>query len=95
MKKFQDDLNTAIITTKYVLNKKSPILFVNHYDDGFWEFLGEESDLKDEDFKLISLEEMIVIDSSILEISDLPYEGKAYRVNVNSPWIHLTPKEQS
>lgn len=87
MKKIQDDLNTAVITTKYVLNENSPILFVNHYDDGFWEFLGNENNLEDDDFKLISLEEILNIDSSILEISDLQYEGRAYRINVNSPWI--------
>ncbi|MCU0471378.1 MAG: hypothetical protein MUF58_22615 [Arcicella sp.] len=90
MKTFKDNLNTAVITTQYILNKKSPILFVNHYDDGFWEFLGIESNLKDEDFKIISLDEIIQIDSSILEVSDLPYEGKAYRENINSPWIIST-----
>lgn len=86
MKKFQDDLNTAVITTKCVLNENSPILFVNHYDDGFWEFLGNEDNLKDEDFKIISLEEILNIDLSVVEISDLPYEGKAYRENRNMQW---------
>ena len=86
MKAFQDDLNTAVITTKYVLNENSPILFVNHYDDGFWEFLGNEGNLKDEDFKIISLEEIIQIDLSVLEISDLPYDGKAFRENIDLPW---------
>ena len=87
MKTFEDDLNTAVITTKYVLNGNSPILFVNHYDDGYWQFCGAEDNLQDEDFKIISLEEMIQIDSSILEISDLPYEGRAYREDMNSTWV--------
>ncbi len=86
MKKFQDDLDTAVITTKYVLDSGSPILFVNHYDDGFWEFLGSENNLSDEDFKIVSLEEMLNIDSSIIEVSDLPYEGKAYRQDINQLW---------
>ena len=86
MKKFQDDLNTAVITTKYVLNGGSDILFVNHYDDGFWEFLGIEEDLLDEDFKIISLDEILVMDSSVTEISDLAYERKAFREDKNSPW---------
>ena len=86
MKKFQDDLNTAVITTKYVLNGSSDILFVNHYDDGFWEFLGIEDNLLDEDFKIISLEEILNIDSSVTEISDLTHEGKAFREDKNSPW---------
>jgi hypothetical protein len=89
MKTFQDDLNTAVITTKYVLNENSPILYVNHYEDGFWEFLGKEDKLNDEDFKLVSLEEIIVIDSTILEVADLPYEKKAYRDNKDSFWVIL------
>ena len=61
MKKFKDNLNTAVITTRYVLNSGSPILFVNHYEDGFWQFAGSEADLKDEDFKIISLEEICYV----------------------------------
>jgi hypothetical protein len=86
MKQFQDDLDTAVITTKYVLDNGSPILFVNHYDDGFWEFLGSEENLSDEDFKVVSLEEILNIDSSITEISDLPYERRAYRETKNDTW---------
>ena len=36
MKTFADDLNTAVITTKYILQGNSPILFVSHFDDGYW-----------------------------------------------------------
>lgn len=50
MKKFQDDLNTAVITTKYILDGKSSILFVFHYDDGSWQFSGPEEDLADGDY---------------------------------------------
>ena len=82
----QDDLDTAVITTKYVLDNGSPILFVNHYNDGFWEFLGSEENLSDDDFKVVSLEEILNIDSSIIEVSDLPYEGKAYRQDINQLW---------
>ena len=86
MKTFADDLNTAVITTKYILEGNSPILFVSHFDDGYWKFSGPEDDLPDEDYRIISLEEIINIDSSVLEISDLPYDGDAYRKDVNSPW---------
>ena len=87
MKKFEDDLNTAVITTKYVLEGKSPILFVFHYEDGYWQFSGPEDDLKDEDYRTVSLDEIIRMDSSVLEVSNLPYEGEAYRENVNMPWV--------
>ena len=86
MKKFTDDLNTAVITTKYVLESKSPILSVFHYDDGSWQFSGPEEDLPDEDYRVLSLDEIIKMDSSILEIADLPHEGEAHRETKTSPW---------
>lgn len=86
MKKFADDLNTAVITTKYVLAGHSPILFVSHFDDGYWQFSGPENDLPDEDYRVVSLDEIIKIDSSVLEIADLPYEKDAYREDTNSSW---------
>ncbi len=87
MKKFEDDLNTAVITTKYVLNKESPILFAFHYDDRYWQFSGPEENLPDEEYKLVALEEIIQIDPSVVEVSDLSYEGEAYRETVDSRWI--------
>lgn len=85
-KKFKEDLNTAVITTKYVLEKQSPILFVFHFSDGFWQFSGAEENVLDEDYKLVSLEEIINIDPSVLDIADLPYEKEAYRKDVLSRW---------
>jgi hypothetical protein len=86
MKEFADDLNTAVITTKYVLEGKSPILFIFHYDDGSWQFSGPEENLLDEDYRVLSLDEIIRMDSSVLEVADLPYEGEAYRETKRSQW---------
>lgn len=86
MKSFQDDLNTAVITTKYILEGKSPILSVFHYDDGSWQFSGPEEDLPDDDYRVLSLEEIIKMDSSVLELADLPYEGEAHRETKGAPW---------
>jgi len=88
-KRLSVDLNTAIITTKYVLDDNSPILFVYHYDeDGAWEFLGGENP-NDQDYRIISLEEIINIDSTILEIIFLPIGYYAIRKNKEDKWeIH-------
>ncbi|UKB82739.1 hypothetical protein LF887_17195 [Chryseobacterium sp. MEBOG06] len=87
MKSFKEDLNTAVITTKFVLEKKSPILYVFHYEeDESWQFSGDETNLMDEDFRVVSLEEIISLDSTVLEIADLPLGGEAYRVNINASW---------
>ncbi len=87
MKIFKEDLRTAVITTKFVLEKGSPILYVFHYkDDGSWQFSGEETDIEDEDFRVISLEEIINIDKSVLEVSDLPLGGEAFRKSKELTW---------
>jgi len=40
---FADILNTAVFTTRFVLDLCSPILFVDHYqEDGAWSFSGIE-----------------------------------------------------
>lgn len=80
-------MSTAVFTTKYVLEKKSPIIHVYHFDeDGTWQFLSSEETEADEDFRIVSLEEIIIFDNSVLEISDLPLGYEAHRINENSTW---------
>jgi hypothetical protein len=89
-KKFVESLNTAVFTTKYVLEMNSPILYVYHYEeDGAWQFSGEEKCI-DSDYRVISLEEIINIDKSILELAELPLGGEAYRGDKSSKWIVKT-----
>ena len=58
-KDFVNNLNTAVFTTKYILNKNSPILYVYHYEeDGAWEFSGMETDINEDDYRVLSLEEI-------------------------------------
>ena len=85
-KKFSDNLNTAVFTTKYILERHSPILYVYHYeDDGAWSFSGDE-DCEDGDYRIISLEEMINIDDSILELANIPLGFCAKRKDLSSSW---------
>jgi hypothetical protein len=92
-KAFNENMNTAVFTTKSILEKGSPILVVFHYaEDGAWQFSGEEECIES-DFKVISLEEMINIDNSILEIADLPLGYFASRKSKNENWIIEMHKE--
>lgn len=87
MKQFKENLDTAVFTTKYVLEKKSPIIHVYHYDeDGAWQFSGSEEVEEDKDFRVVSLEEIIRLDNSVLEVSDLPLGYEAHRKNKGSLW---------
>lgn len=44
---FTENQNTAIYTTKYIIDQGSPILNVYHYKDGSWQFSGKETALQD------------------------------------------------
>jgi len=81
------DRNIAVITTKFVLDNESPILYVFHHeDDGMWQFSGNEELIGDNDYKVVSFQEMIKIDSSILDVVDLPPDYVASRESTASPW---------
>lgn len=86
-KTFKENMNTAVFTTKYIIEKNSPILIVFHYEeDGAWQFSGEE-ECDESDYRVISLEEMIIMDNSILKIADLPMGYKASRKTKNENWV--------
>jgi hypothetical protein len=87
MKKFKENLDTAVFTTRFVLESNSPILFVFHFEDGAWQFSGSEENLNDNDFRVVSLAEIIKIDSSVLAVSDLPLDSEAERKSSESAWF--------
>ena len=76
----------AIFTTKYVIQHHSPILHVYHFADGSWQFNGSEKGLKDEDYKIISLGEILEMDKSLLELEELPLGFEAIRTTIDQPW---------
>lgn len=77
----------VVITTKYVIEKKSPILYVFHYaEDECWQFSGEEQIIEDKDFRVVSMEEIIKLDKTILEVLDLPLGWGAERKSILHPW---------
>jgi hypothetical protein len=82
-----EKLNAYVFTTRFVLIDKSPILSVYHDDDGDWQFLGKETNLKEEDAMVVSLEEILNFDPTIQQILSLPIDSKAYRLNKESVWV--------
>lgn len=85
--KFSENLSTAVITTKFILEDKNPILYVFHYEeDGMWQFSGSDNEINDNDYKVISLQEIINIDSSILEIANLSLNHMAFRESKKDSW---------
>ncbi len=80
-----ESLNTAILTSKYVVYNNSTIVYVAHHSDGTWEFWGKE-EIDESEIVVVSLREMIAIDSTILNISDLPVGFVAVREMKDKPW---------
>lgn len=95
-KKFKEGDNTAVFTTKFVIEDKKDITTVFHFeDDGAWQF---SSDDLVEDFeevaRIVGVGEMISIDESVLEIADLPEGYCAQRKSKNDTWqIGLIPSD--
>lgn len=88
IKKFKDGLNTAVFTTKFVVQDKKEITYVYHYlEDGVWQFSSDDNFDKYEDLAMIlSLDEIIQHDKSILEIADLPLGFVAKRKTETDNW---------
>jgi hypothetical protein len=83
---FDQPRNCAVFTTRQVLEREEPILRVTHdTDDHGWQFLGRGA--RAEDAKIISLEEAVELDPSVLQIADLPVGWHAWRSSVEEPWI--------
>jgi len=86
-KQFKEGLNTAVFTTRFIIENKDTITFVYHFDeDGAWQFSGTQQ-AGDDDYRVVSLEEIIKLDKTVLELADLPLGYEAYRLDNKSPWI--------
>ena len=86
MKIIEENKNKSAITTKYVVNNNSIIVSVFYDEDGDWQFLGEE-EVSEEDAIVVSIQEMIDIDKSSVNLPDLKEGESAYRKNKESIWL--------
>lgn len=86
---FQESLNTAVFTTKFVIKNRNLITTVYHdSEDGAWEFFSDDFFENYEDVAMIvSLEEIINLDDTILDISDMGLGYKATRSKREDKWF--------
>ena len=83
---FDDPPNTAAFTTSFVLDG-SPILRVYHDYDGDWQFHGLPDEPATEDVaRLVSLQAMVELDSSLSELHDLQLGWRAVRSSIQDEW---------
>jgi hypothetical protein len=87
---FADPKNVAVFTTTHVLRRGQPILYVSHdEEDGAWQFHTGAEQLSADDAMIVSLEEMVEHDPTILELADLPCGWYAERDSVGSSWRRI------
>jgi hypothetical protein len=75
------------ITLRKIAKGQKPILHVTHdSDDHGWQFLGLE-DAREEDASVVCLQEIVRLDSSVLQLADLPPGWHAWRRSIEDPWL--------
>jgi hypothetical protein len=83
---FDQPRNCAVFTTRQVMEREEPILHVTHDpDDHGWQF--HSSNARLEEAKIITLEEAVALDPSVLQLADLPVGWHAWRQSAEDPWI--------
>lgn len=78
--------NIAVITTRFVLENHSPILSVFKDEEGGWQFFGVENNILEEDARVLSLDEMVQMDSTIKNILEIDNGTHAWRENIHQKW---------
>jgi hypothetical protein len=89
VKTFKDNLNTAVFTTTFVvLDRKEITCVIHEIEDGFWQFFSNDKfDHYEDVAMIISLEEIIEIDKTVLDIADLPLGYIATRPSSKDKWM--------
>ncbi len=84
---FSDPQNVATITVKQIVQEDHPVLLVVHAEeDGGWQFL-TGGPFTTADALMVSLRNMVQIDSNLSVLADLPVGWEASRVSKEHPWV--------
>lgn len=87
-KKFKEPLNTAVFTTKFVVEDKKTITYVTRdAEDGDWQFFSnDEYENFGDVAKLVSLGNILKLDPTLIELCDLPIGYYAERKDASENW---------
>jgi len=83
---FDQPTNCAVLTNHSIVFGDDDILYVFHdLDDHGWQFLnGRPPTTKD--VAVVALKTIVEMDSTVLEVADIPPGWAARRTNPSSPW---------
>jgi hypothetical protein len=83
---FKEEPSASVVTQKKITDGVLPILYVFRDSvDGQWIFLADEKSGGD-DVVILTLSEIITLDPSMKQLSDLPPGWKAWREAKGQPW---------
>ncbi len=84
-KRFKEDLLTYVFTTRFVIEDNSEITYATHDHDGDWQFMSND-EFDESDARVVSLEEILERDPTLLKLADLPLGYEASRNDKYSNW---------
>jgi len=84
--KFELPKDTISFSCSHVIDAGKEILYVSHDEEGDWQFMCGDSDHETETGKLICLEHITELDSSVNELYNLPIGYVAERKNKKDKW---------
>jgi hypothetical protein len=92
---FDSPPNVACFTVRSVVEGTKPVLMVSRdADDGAWQFLtGDAFDMADA--RLVSLRDMVELDSTLLQIADVPSGWMSWRERRGAPWTRQAEAQQT
>lgn len=87
---FDDPPNTAVVSTKQVVDDHQPILYVSHEEDedgdSLWQFHPGINCFQMEDALIVSLGSILQLDQTLFTLADLEIGYYATRERVGAPW---------
>ncbi len=89
---FNEPENVAVLTCVHILEDNHDICYVSHdEEDGAWQFLcGKTHDISEG--RVVALKEIFDMDSSVGELSSMPFGYEAERDDRFSPWKGFSPQ---
>jgi hypothetical protein len=89
-RKFTDPENTAVVTTKKIIDGTANITLVSHdAKDGGWQFLENDLLPEEENAAVVGLKDIVALDGSVEELADLPRGWVAKRDSIGSAWQRM------
>lgn len=84
---FDQPPNCGVITIRQVVSGEEPILDVYHdLDDHGWQFIGA-SGANTDDGMIVSLQAIVELDPTVLEVADMEPGWVARRDSADAPWV--------